>query len=105
MSPPTLSYWRPSLEPIEVLTPAQAMAFQVNYDSSAAAYDRRYLINDYSGVERTLTAFTAIEASGRVLEVGRVLRAGPCNRQISVRRIEPDSGVDARTSVHQCAHN
>ncbi len=46
------------------------MAFHVNYDSIAATYDRRYVENDYSGVERVLTAFVGSNVTGRVLEVG-----------------------------------
>jgi SAM-dependent methyltransferase len=46
------------------------MACHVNYDSIAATYDRRYLENDYSGVERALTAFVGSKVTGRVLEVG-----------------------------------
>ncbi len=46
------------------------MAFHVNYDSIAATYDRRYLENDYSGVERALMAFVGSNVTGRVLEVG-----------------------------------
>ena len=46
------------------------MAFHVNYDSIAATYDRRYLENDYSGVERALMAFVGPNLTGRVLEVG-----------------------------------
>ena len=42
----------------------------VNYDSIAATYDRRYLVNDYSGVERALMAFAGPNVTGRVLEVG-----------------------------------
>jgi ubiquinone/menaquinone biosynthesis C-methylase UbiE len=42
----------------------------VNYDSIAAAYDRRYAENDYSGVESALRTFVGPEFSGRVLEVG-----------------------------------
>ena len=45
------------------------MAFHVDYDSIAAAYDRRYLENDYSGVERALTAFAGL-CVAPVLEVG-----------------------------------
>ena len=46
------------------------MAFHVNYDSIAATYDRRYLENDYSGVERALMAFVGPTLTGRALEVG-----------------------------------
>ena len=46
------------------------MAFHVNYDSIAATYDRRYLENDYSGVERALMAFVGPRLTGRALEVG-----------------------------------
>jgi ubiquinone/menaquinone biosynthesis C-methylase UbiE len=46
------------------------VALRVNYDSIAATYERRYLENDYSGVERALTAFVGSELAGRVLEVG-----------------------------------
>jgi ubiquinone/menaquinone biosynthesis C-methylase UbiE len=46
------------------------MAFHVNYDSIAATYDRRYLENDYSGVERALMAFVGPKRTGRALEVG-----------------------------------
>ena len=42
----------------------------MNYDSIAATYDRRYLENDYSGVERALMAFVGQKLTGRVLEVG-----------------------------------
>ncbi len=46
------------------------MTFHVNYDSIAATYDQRYVENDYSGVERTLTTFVGSNVTGRVLEVG-----------------------------------
>jgi hypothetical protein len=45
------------------------MSFRVNYDSIAAGFDRRYAVNDYSGVERALKAFVGPEFTGRVLEV------------------------------------
>jgi ubiquinone/menaquinone biosynthesis C-methylase UbiE len=41
-----------------------------NYDSIAKTYDRRYLENDYSGVEEALMAFVGQDLPGRVLEVG-----------------------------------
>jgi len=41
-----------------------------DYDSIAETYDRRYLNNDYSGVERALMAFIGEAPQGSVLEVG-----------------------------------
>jgi ubiquinone/menaquinone biosynthesis C-methylase UbiE len=46
------------------------MSVRVNYDSLAPAYDLRYVVNDYSGVEGALMAFVGPEFTGRVLEVG-----------------------------------
>jgi ubiquinone/menaquinone biosynthesis C-methylase UbiE len=46
------------------------MSFDVNYDSIAPTYDRRYVVSDYSGVERTVRAFVGPELIGHVLEVG-----------------------------------
>lgn len=46
------------------------MAFQVNYDTIAAAFDQRYLDKNYSGVESALRVFVGREFTGRVLEVG-----------------------------------
>jgi SAM-dependent methyltransferase len=42
----------------------------VDYDSIAAGYDRRYLINDYSRVGEALQSFVGRDLTGRVLEVG-----------------------------------
>jgi ubiquinone/menaquinone biosynthesis C-methylase UbiE len=42
----------------------------LNYDAIAERYDRRYLINDYSGVEQALYAFVGPDQSRRVIEVG-----------------------------------
>jgi ubiquinone/menaquinone biosynthesis C-methylase UbiE len=42
----------------------------LNYDSIAASYDRRYLVNDYSGVGDALVAFVGRNLPGPVLEVG-----------------------------------
>jgi SAM-dependent methyltransferase len=42
----------------------------VDYDSIAAGYDRRYVINDYSGVRDALLAFVGRDPTARVLEVG-----------------------------------
>jgi ubiquinone/menaquinone biosynthesis C-methylase UbiE len=46
------------------------MSPKVDYDKVAGTYDRRFLINDYSGVERALVDFTGPGIDGRVLEVG-----------------------------------
>jgi ubiquinone/menaquinone biosynthesis C-methylase UbiE len=43
---------------------------RIDYDGIAGTYDRRYLHNDYSGVERAVSEFAAQHRSGRVLEVG-----------------------------------
>jgi ubiquinone/menaquinone biosynthesis C-methylase UbiE len=43
---------------------------RVDYDAIASAYDRRYLQNDYSGVENALTTFVGENVDSRVLEVG-----------------------------------
>jgi ubiquinone/menaquinone biosynthesis C-methylase UbiE len=42
----------------------------VNYDALAGDYDRRYAVNDYSGVERALEGFLAGARGGRAFEVG-----------------------------------
>jgi len=41
-----------------------------DYDAIAASYDRRYVDNDYSGVEQALIAFIGEHLRGGVLEVG-----------------------------------
>lgn len=46
------------------------MACPVNYDSIATGFDRRYLENDYSGVESALRVFVGRKSTGRALEVG-----------------------------------
>jgi ubiquinone/menaquinone biosynthesis C-methylase UbiE len=46
------------------------MPHRVNYDSIAPAYDQRYVVNDYSGVETALRTFVRPELTGRVLEIG-----------------------------------
>ena len=46
------------------------MARRVDYDHIATTYDRRYLVNDYSGVEAALIAFVGEPVGQRVLEVG-----------------------------------
>jgi ubiquinone/menaquinone biosynthesis C-methylase UbiE len=42
----------------------------VDYDTLASTYDQRYLVNDYSGVEREVVAFAGQDHDARVLEVG-----------------------------------
>jgi ubiquinone/menaquinone biosynthesis C-methylase UbiE len=46
------------------------MHHRVDYELIASTYDRRYLNNDYSGVERAVTEFVGPNADVRVLEVG-----------------------------------
>jgi ubiquinone/menaquinone biosynthesis C-methylase UbiE len=46
------------------------MSRAVEYDAVAATYDRRYVQNDYSGVERALIRFIGNEPGLSVLEVG-----------------------------------
>ena len=48
----------------------QGMTPRCDYDAIADAYGRRYSRNDYSGVERALTAFVGTHPDVRVLEVG-----------------------------------
>ena len=42
----------------------------VDYDAIASSYGRRYVQNDYSGVEEAVVAFVGNDVHGRVLEVG-----------------------------------
>jgi len=51
-------------------SPGTCMARSVDYDQIAKTYDRRYQVNDYSGVEAALIAFIGKQFSLRVLEVG-----------------------------------
>lgn len=46
------------------------MARRVDYDSVAGTYERRYDQHDYAGVQHTVLAFAAGEATAAVLEVG-----------------------------------
>ena len=46
------------------------MNHRVDYDRIASTYDRRYLNNDYSGVEKAVMEFVGPTRDGRVLEVG-----------------------------------
>jgi ubiquinone/menaquinone biosynthesis C-methylase UbiE len=73
----------------------------VNYDSIAATYDRRYAINDYSGVEEALAAFVGPESAGRVLEVG--CGTGHWLRRLAERGIRV-AGVDASFNMLDYAH-
>jgi len=63
----------------------------VDYDSIAGSYDRRYLINDYSGVEQAVRELAGV-TDRRVLEVG-------CGTGHWLRVLEqsgvPAAGVDA----------
>ena len=42
----------------------------VDYDTLASTYNQRYLVNDYSGVEREVIAFGGQDRDAHVLEVG-----------------------------------
>ena len=68
----------------------------VDYDSIAANYDRRYAINDYSGVEEALAAFVRPDLAGRVLEVG--CGTGHWLRRLAERGIRV-AGVDASSNM------
>jgi ubiquinone/menaquinone biosynthesis C-methylase UbiE len=74
----------------------------LNYDSVAKDYDRRYLINDYSGVEEALMAFVGGDLTGRVLEVG--CGTGHWLRLLTERRIRI-AGVDASYNMLEFAHD
>jgi SAM-dependent methyltransferase len=74
----------------------------VNYDSIAASYDRRYAINDYSGVEDALAAFVGQGFVGRVLEVG--CGTGHWLRLLAERGIRV-AGVDASHNMLDYAHD
>ena len=62
--------WPATLQELISGRSSTAMTFHVNYDSIAPGFDRRYLENDYSGVERALQVFVGAAFTGRVLEVG-----------------------------------
>ena len=74
----------------------------VNYDSIAANYDRRYAINDYSGVEEAWLAFVGQDFAGRVLEVG--CGTGHWLRLLAERGIRV-AGVDASHNMLDYAHD
>jgi ubiquinone/menaquinone biosynthesis C-methylase UbiE len=73
---------------------------RVDYDTIADAYDRRYLRNDYSGVEQALIAFVGQNLQGRVLEVG--CGTGHWLRVLSARGVRV-AGVDASMRMLACA--
>lgn len=74
----------------------------VDYDSIAASYDRRYLINDYSGIEEALVAFVGRDLTGRALEVG-------CGTGHWLKRLSDlghrVAGVDASANMLDYAHD
>lgn len=73
----------------------------VNYDAIAKDYDRRYEINDYSGIEEALLAFVG-QPTGRVLEVG--CGTGHWLRVLSERGVSV-AGVDASSNMLDYAHD
>ena len=74
---------------------------RVDYDTIASTYDRRYLDNDYSGVENALIAFVAQHPATRVLEVG--CGAGHWLRFLAGRG-SGVAGLDASIRMLACAH-
>jgi SAM-dependent methyltransferase len=72
-----------------------------DYDSIATRYDRRYLENDYSGVEEALMAFVGHDLTGRVLEVG--CGTGHWLRLLDERDIRA-AGVDVSENMLTYAH-
>lgn len=76
------------------------MRATVDYDAIAKTYDRRYLENDYSGVEEALIAFLGLRLDGRVLEVG--CGTGHWLRLLAERGISA-AGLDASAQMLMCA--
>lgn len=74
---------------------------RVDYDAIAGTYDRRYVGNDYSGVENALIAFAAQNPGFRVLEVG--CGTGHWLRLLGERRIRA-TGLDASAQMLARAH-
>jgi ubiquinone/menaquinone biosynthesis C-methylase UbiE len=74
----------------------------VNYDAIAKEYDRRYEINDYSGIEEALIAFVGLQPTGRVLEVG--CGTGHWLRVLSERGVSV-GGIDASSNMLDYAHD
>jgi ubiquinone/menaquinone biosynthesis C-methylase UbiE len=74
----------------------------VNYDAIAKDYDRRYLINDYSGIQEALLAFVDALPTRRVLEVG--CGTGHWLRVLSERGVRV-AGVDASWNMLDYAHD
>ena len=77
------------------------MHLSVDYDRIAHSYDRRYLDNDYSGVENALVAFVGQNPLGRMLEVG--CGTGHWLRSLSGRGIRA-AGMDVSGRMLARAH-
>src|SRR5262245_48992449 len=80
------------------------MSASVDYDRIAGTYDRRYLNNDYSGVERAVGDFAGHHPNDRVLEVG--CGTGHWLRLISGRGMravgmDASAGMLARAQAHE----
>jgi ubiquinone/menaquinone biosynthesis C-methylase UbiE len=67
-----------------------------DYDSIAGTYDRRYIDNDYSGVEQALIAFIGQTFGGAVVEVG--CGTGRWLRLLAERGVR-SAGVDASKNM------
>ena len=79
------------------------MSASIDYDRIADTYDRRYLNNDYSGVEGAVADFAGQHPNDRVLEVG--CGTGHWLRLISRRGIraaglDASAGMLARAQAH-----
>jgi ubiquinone/menaquinone biosynthesis C-methylase UbiE len=72
----------------------------VNYDPIARTYDRRYVDNDYSGVDETIVAFVGPGFNGRILEVG--CGTGHWLRSLRERGVRV-AGVDLSASMLEYA--
>ena len=76
------------------------MTRSVDYDHIAAAYDQRYQVNDYSGVEAALIAFVGEPVGQRVLEVG--CGTGHWLQSLGDRGVRV-TGLDASAQMLACA--
>jgi len=72
------------------------MFHSVDYNAIARTYDRRYVENDYSGVEEALVAFVGQDLRTRVLEVG--CGTGHWLRLIAERGVRA-TGLDASENM------